>query len=432
MTQLLEQLDKICPTALTGKVVWTEGTTIGAAGFPAPVGAVVEIEPQGGVPIQGEVIGFRDSETLIYPLGDVSGVSRGSRVRIVKTYRSLRIGDQLLGRVVDAHGIPIDGALPLALVDRTKLTRRPPSAIDRPRTDTAISTGIRSIDAMLTCARGQRMGVFSGAGVGKSVLLGMMARFTNADVNVIGLIGERGREVNEFIQRELGKDGLNRSVVVVSTSDEPALLRVQAAQTATAIAEYFRDREKHVMLMMDSLSRFATAQREVSLAAGEPPAGRGYPPSVFSALARLVERAGTSRDGSITAFYSVLVEGDDLNEPVSDAVRGLLDGHVVLSRKLASSGHYPAVDVLESISRLMTEIVSSQHRAACQRLRELLAVYRDNEDLISIGAYCRGSNSRLDDAIEMQDKINQFLCQQVDQPFTLESAREQLIRLVST
>ena len=431
MTQLLEQLDAICPTALKGRVVSSEGTTVAVAGFPAPVGAIVEIEPQAGAPIQGEVIGFRDNETLVYPLGDISGVSRNNGVRLVRTNRSLQVGDQLLGRVVNAHGIPIDGLSPAALLDRAKLNRRPPSAIDRPRIDTMLSTGIRSIDALLTCGRGQRLGIFSGSGVGKSVMLGMMARFTDADVNVIGLVGERGREVNEFIQRELGQDGLKRSIVVVATSDEPALLRVQAAQTATAIAEYFRDRGNHVMLMMDSLTRLATAQRELSLAAGEAPASRGYPPSVFSAIARLVERAGRSQDGSITAFYSVLVEGDDANEPVSDAVRGLLDGHVLLSRQLASRAHYPAIDVLESVSRLMTDIVSPQHLAASQRVRELLAAYRDNEDLITIGAYRKGSDSKIDAAIEMREKFNQFLCQRVDQPVTLESTREQLMRLVA-
>ena len=292
-----------------------------------------------------------------------------------------------------------------------------------------LATGIRSIDGLLTCGQGQRMGIFSGAGVGKSVLLGMMARHTTADVIVIALVGERGREVNEFLQRDLGPDGLAKSVVVVATSDEPALVRVQAASTATAIAEHFRDRGKNVLLLMDSLTRFALAQREIGLAAGEPPTTRGYPPSVFAVLPRLVERTGRSPAGSITAFYAVLVEGDDPNEPISDAVRGLLDGHVWLSRKLSSRAHYPAVDVLQSTSRLMSEVADEEHGRAADLVRRLMAVRHDHEDLISIGAYRRGGNPSLDAAVELHDQINEFLQQRVDERSTFDESQSALARL---
>jgi flagellum-specific ATP synthase len=292
-----------------------------------------------------------------------------------------------------------------------------------------LGTGICALDGLLTCGKGQRMGIFAGSGVGKSVLLGMMARYTSADVNVIALVGERGREVNEFLERDLGPEGLARSVVVVATSDEPALLRVQAAQSATAIAEYFRDRGRDVLLIMDSITRFAMAQREIGLAAGEPPTTRGYPPSVFSLLPKLVERAGRTATGSITGFYSVLVEGDDPQEPISDAVRGLLDGHTWLSRKLAARAHYPAIDVLGSISRLMNDIVDRKQQQSAGAIRELLAAHRDHEDLISIGAYRRGANKSVDAAIDMQDEINRYLRQRVDEPSTLADAAAGLNQL---
>ena len=418
------------PAALTGRVVRTIGMTAAAAGFPAPIGAQVQIERQGGGPIDGEVIGFRENLTLVYPFGGIHGVCRGSRIRLLRTARTLPVGEELLGRVIDAHGNSIDGLPAPVLPTRVPLDRPPPAATERPRIDSTLSTGIRAIDGLLTCGRGQRLGIFSGSGVGKSVSLGMMARYTAADVIVIALIGERGREVNEFIQRDLG-DGLRKSVVVVATSDEPALVRVHSAFTATTVAEYFRDRGKDVLLLVDSLTRFAMAQREIGLAAGEPPTTRGYPPSVFGLLPKLVERAGRSQLGSITAFYTVLVEGDDPSEPISDAVRGLLDGHAMLSRRLAGKGHYPAIDLLDSISRLMPEITTENHRHATTVVRQLLAILRENEDLISVGAYRPGSNPTLDLAIAMRDDIDAFLQQSVNDPSSADAARDQLMELVA-
>jgi flagellum-specific ATP synthase len=423
---IVEQLDRIMTTAITGSVEQTVGMTISAAGFPAPVGAIAEIQRETGTPLLAEVIGFRDGMTLLYPLSDLAGIRQNNRVRLRQTTRCLRVGTGLLGRVLNASGRAVDGKPPPALTERTSLNRQPPHACTRPRIDQPLTTGIRAIDGMLTCGKGQRMGIFAGSGVGKSVLLGMMARYTSADVNVIALIGERGREVNEFIERDLGPQGLAKSVVIVATSDEPALVRVQAASTAATIAEYFRDRGKDVLLLMDSVTRFAMAQREIGLAAGEPPATRGYPPSVFALLPKLVERAGRSPAGSITAFFTVLVEGDDPNEPIADTVRGLLDGHTWLSRNLANRGHYPAVDVLASLSRLMSEVASEEHRRAATMVRSLLAAYHDHEDLISIGAYRRGGNKLVDAAIDMQDDLNAFLRQRVDQPSSLDDARQGL------
>jgi len=429
MTVLLTQLDAILPTAMSGSIVRTEGLAAAVAGLPAPVGAVVEIERLAASPIEAEVIGFRGRETIVYPLGEMTGVRHGNRVRLVRTRRMLRVGPELLGRVIDGRGRTIDHRAPPMLTERVPLTGLPLVATDRPRIDAPLSTGVRAIDGLLTCGLGQRIGIFSGSGVGKSVALGMMARYTSADVSVIALVGERGREVNDFIERDLGPAGVARSVVVVATSDQPALVRVQAAMTATAVAEHFRDSGKNVLLIMDSLTRFALAQREIGLAAGEPPTTRGYPPSVFALLPRLIERAGRTPRGSITAFYSVLVEGDDTNEPVSDTVRGLLDGHVILSRRLASQAHWPAIDVLESLSRLFPDITPPEQRAAAQSVRELLAAYRDHEDLISIGAYRPGANPAVDAAVAMRDEISRFLRQAIDERSNVESARGELIKL---
>lgn len=429
MPDLIAHLDRIMPTALWGSVARTTGATVSAAGFPAPVGAVAEVQRLVGPPLLAEVVGFRDDLTVLYPLTEPNGVRRGNRVRLLRTSRWLRVGPELLGRVIDAEGRAIDGLPQPVLNDRAALDRPPPDPCSRPRIDRPLCTGVRSIDGLLTCGKGQRMGIFSGSGVGKSVLLGMMARYTDADAIVIALIGERGREVNEFVERDLGPEGLKKSVIVAAASNEPAIVRAQAAAAATTVAEYFRDQGMDVLLLMDSLTRFALARREIGLAAGEPPATRGFPPSVFAQLPKLVERAGRTRRGSITAFYAVLVEADDPNEPVSDAVRGLLDGHAWLSRDLAARGHWPAVDVLESVSRLMPEVTDEEHRRAIAAVRELLAAYRDHEDLISIGAYQRGANRTVDAAIDMREEIDRYLRQPVEQPAAETQTREGLMKL---
>lgn len=429
MLDYRKQLEAILPTALEGTVVRTIGMTVAVAGFPAPVGAGAQVDRQTGGPLNAEVIGFRDDMALLYPLGDPQGVQHGNRVRLRRTRPWLRVGPGLIGRVVDGEGRCIDGGAEPAHAERVALESPPPRPVERPTIDAPLATGVRAIDGMLTCGQGQRIGIFAGSGVGKSVLVGMMARNTSADINVIALVGERGREVNEFLKRDLGPAGLAKSVVVVATSDEPALVRVRAAHAATAVAEYFRDQGHNVLLMMDSLTRFALAQREIGLAAGEPPATRGFPPSVFALLPKLVERAGRSTKGSITAFYSVLVEADDPNEPISDAVRGLLDGHIWLSRKLAGRGHYPAIDILESISRLMNEVTNKEHQAAAMLIRELLAAHREHEDLLSIGAYRKGSNRMVDLAVDMLDPIQGYLRQRVEEASSLSIARQMLAQL---
>jgi len=426
--QLESQLSSLMPSALCGSVAGSVGLTASVANFPAPVGALVEIDRSCGTPLAGEVIGFRDDMTLVSLLDDAGGMRRGSRVRLSRTSRSIRVGHELLGRVINGFGDVVDGGPRPVLAERAPLDRPALPAVARPRISEPLSTGVRAIDALLTCGKGQRMGVFAGSGVGKSVTLGMMSRYTAADVIVVALIGERGREVNEFIERDLGP-ALAKSVVVVATSDEPAPLRVRAAFAATAVAEYFRDAGNDVLLVMDSVTRLALAQREIGLAAGEPPTTRGFPPSVFAMLPKLLERAGRTEQGSITGFYAVLVEGDDPQEPIADLVRGLLDGHTWLSRKLAARGHYPAIDVLESISRLMLEVADRQQVTAAQAVRGLLAAYREHEDLIAIGAYRRGSVNGVDRAIAMRDALDQFLRQPIDEPSTLEQARHALLAL---
>jgi flagellum-specific ATP synthase len=364
------------------------------------------------------------------PLGDLHGIGPGTIVNPTGKPFRVAVGEPLLGRVIDGLGNPLDGMPTPEDVLTRSTTSPPPDAFTRPRITDRVGLGVRALDTLVPCGRGQRLGIFAGSGVGKSSLLGMIARSTTAQVNVIALVGERGREVREFIERDLG-DALSHSVVVVATSDQPALVRIRAAFTATAIAEHFRDQGADVMLMMDSVTRFAMAQREVGLAIGEPPATRGYTPSVFALLPQLLERAGTSPTGSITGLYTVLVDGDDMNEPIADAVRSILDGHVVLTRSLAHTGHYPAIDVLQSVSRLIGEITTNEVRDAGTRLRSALAAYREKEDLISIGAYQRGTDPVLDAAITLRPRIDAFLRQQVHQPSTLQDADAELLALAA-
>jgi flagellum-specific ATP synthase len=390
------------------------GLIIEATGLQAEVGEVCLVgtdRSRTDPPVPSEVVGFRDGRTLLMPLGELHGIGPGTRVLATGAPFRVAVGDALLGRIVDGLGAPDDGLPAPAGVARSTISA-PPSALSRPRISERVGLGVRALDGLVPCGRGQRLGIFAGSGVGKSSLLGMIARSTSAEINVIALVGERGREVREFIERDLG-DALERSVVVVATSDQPALVRIKAAFTATTIAEHFRDQGHDVMLMMDSVTRFAMAQREVGLAIGEPPATRGYTPSVFALLPRLLERAGTSADGSITALYTVLVDGDDMNEPIADAARSILDGHVVLARALAHAGHYPAIDVLQSVSRLVGEIVTPDVVDAGQRLRAALAVLREKEDLVAIGAYHHGSDPDLDAALAHRAQIDGFLRQPV-------------------
>jgi flagellum-specific ATP synthase len=408
-----------------GSVTNLIGLIIEATGLQAEVGEVCLVgTDRNRDAVAAEVVGFREGRTLLMPLGELHGIGPGTRVLASGAPFRVAVGEDLLGRVVDGLGIPQDG-LPSYNSDRiggaggARVLARstiatPPSALSRPRITERVGLGVRALDGLVPCGRGQRLGIFAGSGVGKSSLLGMIARSTSASINVIALVGERGREVREFVERDLG-DALERSVVVVATSDQPALVRIKAAFTATTIAEYFRDQGHDVMLMMDSVTRFAMAQREVGLAIGEPPATRGYTPSVFALLPRLLERAGTSTSGSITALYTVLVDGDDMNEPIADAVRSILDGHVVLTRSLAHAGHYPAIDVLQSVSRLIGEIVTPDVEQAGQRLRAALAVLRDKEDLVAIGAYQPGSDHALDTALSHRSRIERFLRQPVNE-----------------
>jgi len=427
----LETVRRANGVGVYGRVRSVSGLTISASGLPAPVGAMCAIERPCGAPVDVQVVGFRDDVTLLMPLSDPQGVAAGQVVRLVRTGQHVPVGPDLLGRVIDARGEPLDDGPPLLNVSTAPLHAPPPAALERAAIDRPLSVGIRSINSLLTIGIGQRMGIFAGTGVGKSVLLGMMARYASADVNVIALVGERGREVRAFIDNDLGRDGLKRSVVVVSTSDQSPVLRVRAVFVATAVAEYFRDQGRNVLLMVDSLTRMAMAQRQIGLSAGEPPATKGYPPSVFSLMPQVLERAGRSPIGSITGLYTVLVEGDDLTEPVADAARGVLDGHVWLSRRLASRGHYPAVDVLESISRVMPDMVSKTHLEAAMKVRRLLGVWRDIEDLVNIGAYSAGTSPEYDLAIQMRPKIEAFLRQPIEEDSSFEQASEALLGLAA-
>jgi len=400
---------------LNGKVTQVIGLVIESRGPNVSLGELCYICSHfpGIEPIPAEVVGFREGFVLLMPIGELQGIGPGCEVISAQKTLKVKVGPQLLGRILDGLGNPIDGQGPLVGMKEYPLQASPPPPLSRPRITDSLYVGVRAIDGAMTMGSGQRIGIMAGSGVGKSTLLSMIARNTEADVSVIALVGERGREVKEFIERDLGEEGLKRSVVVVATSDQPALVRIKGAMTATAIAEYFRDQGKKVVLMMDSVTRFAMAQREVGLTIGEPPATRGYTPSVFALLPKLLERAGTNDKGSITGIYTVLVDGDDMNEPIADAVRSILDGHIVLSRAIAAQNHFPAIDVLASVSRVMMEVVSKEHYQASQNLRSLMAVYNEAADLIHIGAYVSGSNPKIDEAIKKIDKINEFLCQGV-------------------
>ncbi len=413
-----------------GKVSKIIGLLIESQGPRVSLGDLCYLHSPGdGAGLPAEVVGFRENRVLLMPLGEFHGIGPGCQVVSARRTLQVKVGDGLLGRVLDGLGNPIDGKGPLAAAREYPLHAAPPPPLSRRRITERISVGVRAVDGLLTLGRGQRVGIMAGSGVGKSTLLGMVARNTEADVSVIALVGERGREVREFIERDLGEEGLKRSVVVVATSDQPALLRLKGAMTATAIAEYFRDQGLDVMLMMDSVTRFAVAQREVGLTIGEPPATRGYTPSVFALLPKLLERSGAGETGSITGIYTVLVDGDDMNEPIADAVRSILDGHIVLSRAIAAQNHFPAIDVLQSISRLMLEIVDAEHWRAAQEVRTLLATYRDAEDLINIGAYAAGSNAGIDQAIGLIGPIREYLRQDVRERAGLEEAVDRLLTL---
>jgi flagellum-specific ATP synthase len=414
-----------------GRVSDLIGLIVEATGLEAEVGEVCEIATgRGRAPVPAEVVGFRSRRTLLMPLGELHGIGPGNVVTATGEPVRVPVGDELLGRVLDGLGRPIDQGEELPDGRVRSAAGAPPDALERPRIRERVGLGVRVLDGMVPCGRGQRLGIFAGSGVGKSSLLGMIARSTTADINVICLVGERGREVREFIERDLG-DAIGHSVVIVATSDQPALVRIKAALTATSIAEHFRDKGHDVLLMMDSVTRFANAQREVGLAIGEPPATRGYTPSVFALLPKLLERSGTSQHGSITGLYTVLVDGDDMNEPIADAVRSILDGHVVLTRDLAHAGHYPAVDVLQSVSRLTGEISAPDVAAAAQEARALLAAWHDKRDLIAIGAYERGSDPLVDRALELKPAIDAFLRQAVDAPSTPEEADDALLSLLA-
>jgi len=403
------------PLPLCGRVVRTVGLVVESNGPRASVGELCLLQRDGLPPLPMEVVGFRDGALLTVPLGGTAGIRPGDRLVARGTVASASVGDGLLGRVIDGLGMPLDGQGSLGPTVEYPLQPPTINPLAREPIAAPLGTGVRAIDALLTCGKGQRIGVFGGSGVGKSTLLGMMAKGTEADVAVIALVGERGREVRSFLEHDLGPEGLKRSVVVVSTSDSPPLVRLRAAFVATSIAEYFRDQGKHVLLMMDSVTRFAMAQREVGLAAGEPPTAKGYPPSVFAMLPSLLERAGNLRTGGgITGFYTVLVEGDDHSEPVADGVRAILDGHIVLSRELGDRNHYPAIDILPSVSRTMPDVTRVEHRVKAGQVRDWMSAIKETEDLVSVGAYLAGSNPRVDEALAKRDRIEAFLKQPAD------------------
>ena len=415
-----------------GKVAKVVGLTIESIGPMAKLNdlCLIRSNSAAGV-VKAEVVGFRDDRVLLMPYDNVEGVGLGSWVENTGAPLQVQVSEELLGLTLDGVGEPMNADSLGADCAHYSVEAAPPDPLSRKIIDEVLTLGVKAVDGLLTIGKGQRIGIFAGSGVGKSTLMGMFARNTKADINVIALIGERGREVREFIERDLGEEGMRRSVVVVATSDKPALIRKKAAQTATAIAEYFRDQGKDVLLMMDSLTRFSMAQREIGLASGEPPVSRGYPPSVYAQMPKLLERAGNSDRGSITGLYTVLVDGDDFNEPITDTARGILDGHIVLSRQMAHKNHYPAIDILQSISRVMSSIITKEHKVAAGKMKQVLATYQEAEDLINIGAYKAGSNPDIDFAIDKIRAINAFLQQQTDEKYTFEESLQQMLDIFS-
>lgn len=407
-----------------GKISQVVGLTIEAVGPSVSIGELCSVSTNNSVELLCEIVGFKDNKVLLMPLGEMSGIAPGSKVTALNETLTISVGAELKGKVLNGLGQPIDQSFLSLSNDKYPVFNKPPHPLTRKRIMEPLELGVKAIDGLLTIGKGQRVGIFAGSGVGKSTLMGMIARNTKADINVIALIGERGREVREFLEKDLKEEGLKRSVVIVATSDQPALIRLKGAFVATAIAEYFRDQGNDVLLLMDSLTRFAMAQREVGLAVGEPPVSRGYTPSVFALLPKLLERAGNSERGSITGLYTVLVDGDDLTEPVTDTARGILDGHIVLSRSLANKNHFPAIDILSSISRVMPDIITQEHKTLANQIKKVMAIYKESEDLINIGAYVKGSNPKIDYAIDVIDRINEFLQQEVHEPVTYAEALE--------
>ncbi|MGO5096484.1 flagellar protein export ATPase FliI [Agathobaculum sp. LCP25S3_E8] len=425
--QVIQQIKDGDMLSRTGKIENIVGMSIEASGGRGAIGDICRIySAESNSQVLAEVVGFKSDRMLLMPYQNMNGLAPGSFVRNTGRRLRLQVGDFLRGRIINAMGKPIDGLEPFPEGDSYYVDSPYINPLTRPPIRERVDFGVRAIDSTLTIGKGQRIGIFAGSGVGKSTLMGMIAKNVKTDINVIALVGERGREVLEFVQKDLGEEGMRRSVLVVATSDQPAMLRMKCPSVATAIAEYFRDQGKDVLLMMDSLTRFAMAQREIGLAVGEPPVARGYTPSIYAELPKLLERSGNFERGSITGVYTVLVEGDDTNEPIADTVRGILDGHIVLSRKLANANHFPAIDVSASISRLMVEIVSPKHRELASKLRDILSVYEKNEDLLSIGAYKAGTNPRLDYAISKIDQINAFLMQGINESFSYDESLHQL------
>ena len=430
--QMVRQVAKAEPYSLTGKIENIVGMSIEASGGRAAVGDICRIyNGDSGAQVTAEVVGFKNDHILLMPYSDMTGISAGNFVRNTGRQLTLRVGDFLRGRIINALGQPLDGKESFEGGELYCVGGSHINPLQRPPIRERMEFGVKAIDGMITIGKGQRIGIFAGSGVGKSTLLGMIAKNVKADINVIALVGERGREVLEFVQKDLGEQGMKRSVLVVATSDQPAMLRMKCPSVATGIAEYFRDKGLNVLLMMDSLTRFAMAQREIGLAIGEPPVARGYTPSMYAEMPKLLERSGNFNRGSITGVYTVLVEGDDTNEPISDTVRGILDGHIVLSRQLANANHYPAIDVSASISRLMTEIVSPDHRQLASRIRDIMSVYEKNADLVAIGAYKAGTNRRLDYSLSKIDAVNDFLTQEVTEKFSYQQCLKEMSKILA-